>query len=57
MLDSRILAVLSLLVTVLSAIGGGLQVISPDYAIWIVAASGALSAFLAKIQEPRAKIK
>lgn len=50
MLDSRVLSVLSLIVTLLAALGGALQVINPEYAIWAMAISGGLSAFLTKIQ-------
>lgn len=50
MFNSKWLARLSLAVTVLSTAAGLLQTIKPEWAIIVAGLSGALSAFLTRVQ-------
>ena len=48
--NNKYLGYLALAVTVLSGLSGIFEVVNPEIAIYVTALSGALSAFLAKVQ-------
>lgn len=54
---SRLLAILSLLVTVLTTGATLLQALRPEWAVWALALSAALSSFVERVQGGKSKLE